>query len=396
MDKPNLNSLNPIKFTELIKSREMAIASASTEPPLAENGANKLAKELHPYRQHLTVCEISECSGAKTYYLKPNDELGTKRCAYFSAGQYLTVYVEINNTVYSRPYSISSSPKEALEGYYSLTVKSVSGGIVSNYILDNWELGTSVTVSDPIGNFTYEPLRDAKHIVGIAGGSGITPFISLAKAIADGDEECSLTLIYGNRKESDILFQSELNMLAEKNDKIKVVHVLSDEQKENYENGYITAELIKKYAPSEPYSVFICGPKQMTAFVDNELAKLDLEQKYIRHEVHGEMLEPTELSGYLGCDKNIINITVNLHSKKIRISGKANQTILRILENGEINPPSRCRSGECGFCHSKLISGEVYIPKEFDKRRQADEKYGYIHPCCSYPLSDLEIEISSS
>ena len=394
MDKHNLNTLNPVKFTELIKNREMAIASATTDAPIYENAANRLAKELHPQKQYLTVCDIVEHNGAKTFKLNPDTKLGTQKCAYFSAGQYLTVYVELEGKVFSRPYSVVSSPRESIAGYYQIAVKRVPGGIVSNYILDNWKIGASVTVSDPIGNFTYEPLRDAAHIIGIAGGSGITPFISLAKAVADGDEDCSLTLIYGSRSQEDILFQSELDILASKNEKIKVIHVLSDEHTDGYEHGFITAELIQKYVPNGDYSVFLCGPKQMTAFVDKEIQQLNLERKFIRHEVHGEILNPTELSYYNGCDKDTVNITVSVQGEKIKILGKSNQTVLRSLEENGINPPSHCRSGECGFCHSRLIAGEVYIPKEFDKRRQADEKYGYIHPCCTYPLSDLEIEIS--
>lgn len=394
MDKHTLNSLNPARFVELNKNRETAIASAPGDLPTADYPANRLAEKLHPKRQFLKVCGIAEQADCKTYVLKPDEELGTTECAYFSAGQYVSVFVNIGGKVLSRPYSISSSPKEALQGCYLLTVKAVTGGLVSNHILDKWTIGTSVEVSDPMGTFTYEPLRDAKHIIGIAGGSGITPFISLAKAIADGDEDCALTLLYGSRTEKDVLFQDELKKLADKCKKINVVHVLSEEQKDEYEFGFITSDLIKKYAPDAPYSVFLCGPEQMIRFVDKEIDKLNLERKYIRHEVHGEVCDPTTLPEYPANVTETVSITVICRGEKSMITGNSKNTVLRILEQNGITPPSRCRSGECGFCHSRLISGRVFIPDEFDKRRQADEKYGYIHPCCSYPLSDLEIEVS--
>ncbi|MCR2044756.1 2Fe-2S iron-sulfur cluster-binding protein [Anaerosalibacter massiliensis] len=72
---------------------------------------------------------------------------------------------------------------------------------------------------------------------------------------------------------------------------------------------------------------------------------------------------------------------------------KANETVLVTLERAGIEAPSHCKSGECGYCRSKLISGDVYIRKDNDSRRIVDKKYGYIHPCVSYPISDLELTI---
>lgn len=388
----NLDSLDAKKFAELIKKREAAIASAPSEMNTQEYPANKLAEALHPKRQYLEVAEvICHNGGCKTFILKPDVKRGTTGCAYFNAGQYLSVSVEIDGKLYSRPYSIVSSPKEALSGKYAITVKAVEGGIVSNFILENWKTGTAVETSAPEGHFTYEPLRDAKHVMGVAGGSGITPFMSLAEAIDEGSEECSLTLLYGSRTEKDLIFKEELDKLC--SEKVKVVYVLSDEIKNGYEHGYITAELIKKYAPQEIYSVFICGPQQMYRFFENETEKLGLEQKYIRREVHGEICNPETIPGYPSDAPDIVQITVYSYGKTAVITGKPENTILRILEQNGMAPQSRCRSGECGFCRSRLISGNVFIPEDFDKRRQADEKYGYIHPCFTYPLSNLEIEI---
>lgn len=75
-------------------------------------------------------------------------------------------------------------------------------------------------------------------------------------------------------------------------------------------------------------------------------------------------------------------------------SCRANQTLLSAMEQAGIKAPSRCRSGQCGWCHSRLVSGEVFIPDEADGRREADKKFGWIHPCCTYPLSDIELDHS--
>ena len=384
----NLESLNPLKFTELIKNREVEIVKAEAGTCEAEYNANFLAQRLHPKKQILEISRIEEEGDAKIFTLTAD------KCAYFTAGQYLSVSVNINGKIYSRPYSILSSPKDALSGFYKIAVKRVEGGIVSNYILNNLNVGDTLTVSDPSGNFTYEPLRDAGHIIAVAGGSGITPFVSLAKAISEGSEDFTLTILYGSRKEENILLKSELDGICKSSDKVKVVYVLSDEDKAGFEQGFINADLITKYAPKEQYSVFLCGPSAMISFVDEELKKLDIEKKFIRHEVHGEVADPSAFKDYPENVPDTVKITVSVKGEKTEIVASSKNTVLRILEENGINPPSRCRGGECGFCHSKLVSGKVFIPEELDRRRQADEKFGFVHPCCSYPLSDLEIEVS--
>ena len=249
----------------------------------------------------------------------------------------------------------------------------------------------------PAGNFEYQPLRDAKKVICLAGGSGITPFVSMAKAIADGDEDFEMTLIYGSKTYDTILFRDELAEGEKKCDKVKVVHVLSEKVKrgvKGLEKGFITAELIKKYAPEdEAYSVFLCGPQQMYEFVDKELEKIGLPKKYIRHEMFGEFHNPSTQSDYPAGIPEKIKITVTVQDKTYIIFGKSEDSVMQILEKSEIPVPARCRSGECGFCHSRLISGEIYVPKHLEYRRLADYKFGCIHPCCSYALTDLEINV---
>lgn len=376
----NLNSLNPMKFLEMGKKRAIAIANASSEKPNVDKAINRMAKKLHPKEQYLLVKEVIEVGpNAKKYILEG------ETCAYFKAGQYLTITINIDGNTYSRPYSLISSPKESLDNIYSIMIKRVPDGIVSNYILDNWQIGTKVITSDPQGFFTYEELRDAKSIIGVAGGSGITPFISLAKAIKDGDELCDLTILYGSRNVNDILLKDELDDIVKTCPKVQVVYVLSDEEKEGYEHGFISLELIKKYQPETPSSIFICGPEQMHTYLDNELSKLDIEKKYIRHEVIG--------SNLLNLDKKLVQITVIQNGESKVIAASTNDTILQSLEKNGIKTLSRCRSGECGFCHSRLISGDVHISLKQDRRRKADEIYGYLHPCCTYPLTNIVIEI---
>ena len=376
------DSVNTIKF--LTERKQFIDSADATLPtPTDDFGVNKVAKSLHPKEQKLVISRIEEHADiAKSYYFKSETEL-----AYFKAGQYLTFKLEIGNSVVTRSYSIASTPASALNGEYQITVKRIADGFVSDYILDNWIVGDEVTAYAPEGNMTYSPLRDAENIVAIAGGSGITPFLSLARSIDQGDEDCSLTLLYGCRTSDEILFKAELDSLSEKNEKINVVYVLSHSDEDGYEKGFIGADIIKKYAPEGLYSIFVCGPGGMYKFLETELPKLNKEKKYIRFEVFSSGKKAEE-------NAEEYNITVIDRGNETVIKASSNETVLCAFERAGIEVPARCHTGECGFCRSKLVSGKVYIPEGEDKRRMADVQFGFIHPCCCFPESDLVVRIN--
>lgn len=387
----SINNLNPNTFHENLEERIRLIDAAS--PEIKDDFyLNRMAKVFHPDRQYMKIETVTELEkDTKIFRFVPDPNRGTTRCAPFLAGQYLNIYLDIEGMKVNRAYSISSSPQNAKDGFYELTIKYVQGGLVSRYVLDNWKEGDEVELSAPAGNFYYQELRDAKTVICLAGGSGITPFRSMAKAIADGDESFNLVLLYGSRSEDQIIFKDEFDVLGQ-NEKIKVVHVLSDEEKEGFEHGFITAELIQKYAPKEePYSVFVCGPQAMYDFAKSEIAKLGLAKKYVRFELSGELYDASSIEGYPGCDQSTVKITVSIRDMTRTVTGNANDTILQTLERNGISVPTSCRSGECGFCHSVVNSGKYYVPKDVDGRRLADLKFGGIHPCVTFPLSDIEI-----
>lgn len=397
----DIKSLKATKFLDMLSHRQARFEVAQAELPDFPDNAAVLAKALHPKRQYLKIESIQERGeDCKSFTLVPDKERGTEALAYFGAGKYLTVFETIEGMPVTRAYSISSSPKESLEGKYVFTIRLVEGGLMSRYIFDNWQVGTEVQVSAPAGNFEYQPLRDAKKVVCLAGGSGITPFISMAKAVCDGDEDFEMILLYGSKSSDCILFKDELAELEKSCDKIKVVHVLSEEKgraKKGMEKGFITAELIKKYAPeNEAYSVFICGSQQMYAFVDKEVEKLGLEKKYIRHEMFGEFHNPASQEDYPSEVPETVKITVTIQDKTYTVEAKTGDSVMQSLEKNGIAVPARCRSGECGFCHSHLLSGKVYVPKNLEYRRLADYKFGCIHPCCSFPLTDLVMDVPAA
>ena len=396
MSKSKISKLSRLGLVKVIVNRLSAIGKGSAAPTkdLYAYAPNKLALALHPTVQHLKVVKIKEFSkDMKSFYLAADPDRGTSSLAWFSAGQYLSISVEIGGKLFKRPYSIASSPADTLEGYYMLTVKRVDGGIVSQYVLDNWQVGTTFDASAPLGDFSYERLRDASTVIGIAGGSGITPFRSLAKAIYEGDEPCSLVLLYGSRTYNDAVFSDEIAAWASECDKIKLVNVLSNEEKEGCENGFITADLIKKYAPKGDFSIFMCGPQAMYNFADKEIEKLGIRRKFVRHELFGEFFHPEKNGDYTGNIEEKYTLTVTIAGVTSTVPCDANTSLLRAMEAAGLNPPSDCRSGRCGWCHSKLISGDVYIPASVDGRRLADKEFGYIHPCCTFPLTDVVLDV---
>lgn len=386
--------LDMLKFKNQVAHRDRVIESGEDRPVRADFAVNRNATALHPEAQSLIVDEIIPHSDdVKTFVFR---EAEGKQLAPFRAGQYLSFPLEIDGSLITRPISISSSPKQAREGKYAITVK--RAGFASDYLLDNLKVEDPINASAPLGNFYYSGLRDARHVIGLAGGSGITPFLSMAQAIADGDEDFELTLLYGSRTADDILFKEELDELeARSNGKFRVIHVLSHEEREGFEHGFMTETLIRKYMKNGYNSFFICGPQVMYQFVTSELEKINPGRKWIRRELFGASKTPWELPGY-PAEKKDQKYTVRLHQcgETHEITAQTNESLLSAIERAGLKSLSECRSGECGWCRSRLISGDVFIPDETDGRRAADHLYGYIHPCVSYPISDLEIEIPSA
>ena len=387
-----IGALDMLKFKNMAKVREKHIQAAPAKEVCGDFAINANGAALHPAFIDVAVLDIinHDSAGAKTFILGKED--GTA-LPYFRAGQYLSLKLQIGDSYITRPYSISSAPKLALEGKYAVTVRKNPEGFAADWMLENLKKGDKIVISSPQGEFYYEGLRDSSNVVALAGGSGITPFLSMACAIRDGAEDFNLTILSGSRTEADILFKNEFDEICETCDKVKIVHVLSEEDREGYEHGFITAELIQKYA-SDDYSVFICGPEAMYKFEADEIKKLGLPERLVRRETLGVTKNVAEREDF---PKEAVGksfkVTVKQGPTEYVIEAASTEPLLTAFERAGIKAPSRCRSGECGWCRSRLVSGEVYLPEENEGRRWADKKYGFIHPCASFPVSDLLVEV---
>ena len=364
-----------LRFKKMVPKRRKMLEEGSATPLPVSYRVNETARILHPGVQEAELIAVkNETYDMKTYTFKLSSKM------MFRVGSYVTVGHQIGGSYVSRPYAISSSPLTALEkGVVEVTVK--KAGFFSDWMYDNAKEGDKFEIGDPSGFFCYDGIRDEKNVVGIAGGSGITPFVCMARAINEGSEDFALTLFYGARTEKDLAFKQELDKLV--SDKFNVIYVLSDEENGKYEHGFVTAELIAKYAP-EKYSVFMCGPQAMYDFADKQMEKLGIGGKYVRKEsncVGTRDVKPQEFT-----------LTVHIRDQVFTVKADSRETILTAMERAGLKVPSKCRAGGCGYCHSRLISGKFTIAGA-DKRRLADSKFGFIHPCCSYPDSDMELDV---
>ena len=361
-----------LRFKKLVPNRRKKLAEGSAEPLPKSYRVNETARILHPgYQRAILKQIVQNTPDTKTYIFQ------TERPFYFRAGQYMTLGCNVDGSEVCRPYAISSTPKEAMEKRVSLTVKKC--GFFSGYLFDRAKEGDAFTLGDPSGEFCYEPVKDAKHIVALAGGSGITPFYSMAQAIVDGTLDCDLTIFYGANHEKELIFKKELDALV--SDKIRIIYVLSEEEKVGYEHGFLSADLLRKYVSGD-FTVMMCGSAGMYAYLDKQLAAFKLPPRRVKREANCVGLRDVAEKKY--------TLTVHIGFETYTVPADARETILVAMERAGLHVPAKCRAGGCGFCHSKLLSGSFSLAGA-DKRRLADAKFGYLHPCCSYPDSDMEL-----
>ncbi len=349
---------------------------------------DQYVERLHPPMLDLIVSRvIEETPSSKTIrlvseygYLPP-----------FQAGQYITVIVEKDNVRTTRPYSISSSPDQL--AYYDITVRRIADGLISGFLVDELKTGDKIQSSAPSGNFLYNPvIHDNKHVY-VAGGSGITPFMSMLRQVTDRRLKREVYLFYGNRNDEDILFHDELVDISNQSDTIQYIPVIEKPGNTiKCETGLITAELItSRIGALHDKTFFMCGPTAMYDFCRGELDNLDIPLKKIRTEMYGMPENITAYPGWPETIKNEQEFEISVIDRGV-FKGKAGNSILKTLELNGLRVPSLCRSGECSLCRVKLVSGKVFQP-EGVLLRKSDRKYGYIHSCAAFPLSDVELEI---
>ncbi len=377
--------LGTLQNGKQVLAQNEALKQLSNDKIYIGNRPDQIVGQLHAKALSLVVTQITqETADAKcirlassTGYLPP-----------FEAGQYVNIFTVIDGVRTSRPYSISSSPRQ--RGYYEITVARIKTGFVSDYFLDEVKVGDVFEANGPSGVFHYNPIAHKKTSVFLAGGSGITPFLSMTREILETNADREVHLLYGCRNVDVAIYHSLLTQLNADYDNFHYHLVISDETAAwDGARGFIDAALMKKLVGNlDECTFYICGPQIMNDFCVNELKGMDIPKKRIRREMFGSRQDiqnepgwPAALTG-----DEVFNVKIGDQI----IKAKASDSLLTSLEKAGVRVNVCCRSGECSLCRVKLVSGKIFLAKGV-LQRYADEQYGYIHSCKSYPISDIEI-----
>lgn len=303
----------------------------------------------------------------------------------FSAGQHLTIKVNIKDEILYRTFSISSIPNT--DNFLTLTIKRIKGGKVTNFLAENLKVGDSLEVTAPSGQFFLNPEpANQKHYVMIAGGSGITPIYSMIGTVLKFEPKSKITLLYANRNANSIIFKEKFEKWTKDFPvELEVKHFLSEEENpKNAIKGYITKvsleELINQHGKTK-LDFYLCGPEMMTNKLIEDLMYLGMPTE----KIHRELFLITTQNQTSNTQKAQVSATV--FGKIYQFETQEGKTILQSGLNQNIPLPFSCQSGLCGTCKMKCTEGKVTMQNNQVLSEQ-DIKAGYILTCQSLSQSN--------
>jgi ring-1,2-phenylacetyl-CoA epoxidase subunit PaaE len=349
-----------------------------------------MAEHFHALRVAEVVPETSDANSIR-FEMPP--EL-RERFA-FKAGQHLTLRATIDGEEVRRNYSLCTAPDEQ---DWMVTVKRIGGGLFSNWLGDRLKPGDTLEVMPPHGSFTtsFDPSR-ARHLVGIAGGSGITPVMSLIKSTLKYEPDSRFTLLYGNRDSSSIIFLETLAGLKDKHlGRFEIYHFLDAEDQDiELFNGMLTRERLDEAIPAlvpdaaDVDGWFICGPGPMMDAAEGAL----LDRSVAKERIHIERFTADRPAGavtreleQLQSEAEGVSVAVTLDGRTRRVPFTAGN-ILDSARAAGLAAPFACKAGVCATCRAKVTSGKVEMAARYGL---TDEEVaaGYVLTCQSVPLGD--------
>lgn len=313
----------------------------------------------------------------------------------YRAGQHLTLRADIAGEDVRRNYSLCTAPHE---GALKVTVKQIAGGAFSNWVARELKAGDTLDVMPPHGSFTvdFDPSATRRYVA-FAGGSGITPIMSLARTALAEEPASRFTLFYGNRDASSIIF---LDALAELKDRylgrFELFHLLSDEEGDvELLNGMLDREtcdaVIEAFLPdvTEIDHFFICGPGPMMDAAEAALIGAGVAEARIHIErftagrpsaaLAAEMAQLQQAASGL-----TMSVTIDGRTRKVEFDGS---NILDSARASGLPAPFACKAGVCATCRARVTAGEVSMAARYGL---SDEEIaaGYVLTCQSVPKGD--------
>ncbi|WP_280218207.1 ferredoxin--NADP reductase [Nocardia neocaledoniensis] len=320
---------------------------------------------------------VEETADARSFVIEPVHGFP----AGYRAGQFLTVRVPDVGTGSARCYSLSSSPH--VDAAMKFTVKRVEGGHGSNWLCDTLEAGAELEVLPPAGTFTPASLDEP--VVLVAGGSGITPVLGIAKSILFGGTG-DVVLIYANRDQDSVIFGAELRELEQRfTDRLSVIHVLESVQ--GYPSRRTLGLLLR---PLTERAVYVCGPLPLMDLATEVCAEQGFPAAKVRSERFLSLQSdpfgaPAEAA--LAGGEVVATVQVSIDGTEREVPWTAGRKLLDALLDAGVEAPYSCREGACSACVCSLTRGRVELARN-EILTEDDLAEGYILACQAEPVSD--------
>ncbi|MEO0324476.1 MAG: ferredoxin--NADP reductase [Myxococcota bacterium] len=309
----------------------------------------------------------------------------------FHPGQFLSLDVSVNGTRHRRAYSLSG----ALGAPPQITVKRIAGGLVSGALVDGSRAGDVLQGFGPSGRFGFEPdPAAARALLLVAGGSGITPLISVAESVLAMEPGSRVTLLYGNRRAEDVIFRRRLGaMVARFQDRFRVAHVLEETGGDlACTPGRLDAERVRERLQAlglgPELEVYLCGPTGMM-----KAAREALEAEGFAR-IHEERFQRPEARSTIGAElpRRTLSVSFARGETCDTVAVAPGQTLLEAGRAAGLALPFSCAMGGCGACRVRLTEGQV-VMEEPNCLSPEEREAGQVLACVARPLSPAALEL---
>lgn len=339
---------------------------------------------------------VQESHDAKSIHFDlPADWTAAQRARFaYQPGQFLTLRLPVAGRHVPRCYSMSSAP--GLDAGLRVTVKRVKGGRGSNWICDHVHAGDVMEVMPPAGVFCPAGL-DGDFLLA-AGGSGVTPILSILRAVLAAGGNGRILLIYANRDERSVIFKNELQALASAHpSRLQIVHWLDSVQ------GIPSVAQLAEYArPMRHAQAFICGPAPFMDACEAALATLAMAPELIHverfaslpDEEESALLAQAAAAGAPAAMAGDAEVEITYKGELHRFSCAGNESVFEAAQRANLTLPHACLVGLCASCRCQVESGTVHL-RANDSLDERDLNKGWTLACQALPTSpSLKLKFS--